>query len=289
MFKNTQTKQRNKQRRIKILTVAGLLLVIALPLGIYGNKASAPPSDADSATVGESGARSADVAGTTTTSRPLKSFTNEQFQALYESLAMPNTERIRYAPVITGDGAADAQIRRIAERRGYVLRSVPVLPIVKTNVAGLDEDDLLQPKAYEAWLLLEKQAKNAKVPLKLNSGYRSIDWQRQYFQQQLQTRGITTASIRNGQADAALDALMGVVAPPGYSRHHTGYTIDLVCQDGSGRAFEFTPCFSWLKANNYAKAKQFGFIPGYPEGVSDQGPEPEPWEYVWVGVDATHE
>jgi len=31
--------------------------------------------------------------------------------------------------------------------------------------------------------------------------------------------------------------------------------------------------------------KRFGFIPSYPENSGKQGPEPEPWEYVWVGED----
>src|SRR5690606_25521512 len=36
---------------------------------------------------------------------------------------------------------------------------------------------------------------------------------------------------------------------------------------------------------NYANAKRFGFIPSYPPDGGKQGPEPEPWEFVWVGVE----
>ncbi len=41
-----------------------------------------------------------------------------------------------------------------------------------------------------------------------------------------------------------------------------------------------------MAADNYRVAKQFGFIPSYPSGAGAQGPEPEPWEYVYVGVKA---
>jgi LAS superfamily LD-carboxypeptidase LdcB len=71
---------------------------------------------------------------------------------------------------------------------------------------------------------------------------------------------------------------------PGYSRHHTGYTIDLWCEDGSS-TFLSSSCYKWISDNNYLKAKQSGWIPSYPAGTDDQGPEPEPWEYVWVGTE----
>ncbi len=280
-------KRRKHKKHVRILTAVGILLLVIVPLGISKNKASAPSTE--QASVSESAATSSSVAGTQTAKTQLKKFSDDEFQSLYESLALPNTELITSSPEITGDTTADAQIVKVAKSRGYSLRSVPVLPIVKTNVPGLDEDDLLQPKAYEAWKRLEAQAKKDGVALKLNSGYRSIDWQRRYFLLQLQSRGITPSSIASGQADAGVSAVMSVVAPPGYSRHHTGYTVDFTCKDGSGKAFEFTSCFDWLSKNNYQIAKQFGWIPSYPDGADNQGPEPEPWEYVWVGTDATYE
>ena len=38
-------------------------------------------------------------------------------------------------------------------------------------------------------------------------------------------------------------------------------------------------------ADNFYNAKRFGFIPSYPDDLNAQGPNPEPWEFVWVGVD----
>lgn len=212
-----------------------------------------------------------------------KFFTGDQFQKLYESLAMPNTQALTQPPAITGNTAADERIRTIAESRGYQLRSVPVLPIVKTNEPQLQGDDLLQQKAYSGWKVLEDMAAKDGIPLKLNSGYRSIEVQRELFLARLRANGGDTARIAAGQADNAIVATLLMTAPPGYSRHHTGYTIDLRC-DGTGASFENTACFQWLSANNYDKAKRAGWVPSYPEGAPDQGPEPEAWEYVWVGL-----
>jgi LAS superfamily LD-carboxypeptidase LdcB len=47
--------------------------------------------------------------------------------------------------------------------------------------------------------------------------------------------------------------------------------------------FEQSVCFGWLSKGNYKNAKSNGWIPSYPDGAKKQGPDPESWEYVWVG------
>lgn len=217
-----------------------------------------------------------------------KFFAGDQFQRLYESLQYPNTQSLQQVPTITGNAAADARIITIAESRGYKLRSVPVLPIVQTNEPRLQSDDLLQPKAYSGWQVLKEMAQKENVPLVLNSGYRSIDYQRTLFVSRLQANGGSVAQIAAGQADDAIVRTLLMTAPPGFSRHHTGYTIDLICQDGSV-SFEKSSCFTWMSANNYDKTKRAGWVPSYPDGGVTQGPEPEPWEYVWVGLNQVME
>ena len=282
----------NKRRKhrfgTKIFMVAGITMLVFVPVAISRSQRDTVPNRA---AIGELSAstEAKAVAGENIQSKSLRQFSGKQFQELYESLAMPNTEHLHAEPIITGNEQADQRIQQIAENRGYTLRSVPVLPIMKTNTPGLSDDDLLQPKAYDDWRKLEKAAQKANIPLKFNSGYRSVEWQRRYFLQQLSARGATIPAIARGHADRIIESVLEVVAPPGYSRHHTGYAIDLICDDGSGRPFEFTKCFTWLSANNYASAKKFGFIPSYPDKTDKQGPEPEPWEYVWVGTDATYQ
>lgn len=215
-----------------------------------------------------------------------KYYAGDQFQRLYESILYPNNQPISSVPSITGDTIADARIRTIAESRGYVLRSVPVLPIVQTKEPRLEDDDLLQPKAYRSWQVLKEQAKASGLNLVLNSGYRSVELQRTMFTDRLRASGINTTDIVSGRYDNQIVQILSLVSPPGYSRHHTGYTVDLACDDGgASKTFKQSKCFKWLSANNYDHAKRSGWVPSYPEGASEQGPEPEPWEYVWLGVD----
>ncbi len=74
------------------------------------------------------------------------------------------------------------------------------------------------------------------------------------------------------------------MAVPGYSKHHTGYAIDVRSSTGSGFAFADTEAYRWLAADNFANAKAFGWVPSYPEGSAPAGPVPEPWEFVWAGT-----
>ncbi len=282
-----QKKKSNKQRRslarpfvivALMLAASGLFLSLA---NNYRNTAlNSPEVNATLSTSITSDA--SQVAGVSDIG--FKYFTGEQFQQLAEDLFYPNTLALDYLPEITGNQSADERIRTIAESRGYQLRHVPVLPIIKTNEPDLGDDDLLQPKAHQAWQLLKNRAKSANVPLALASGYRSIERQRELFMSRLNQNGVNVASIANGSQDTAISNLLSTTAPPGYSRHHTGYALDLACDDGTGRKFKETECFTWLKKDNYKNAKQNGFAPSYPDGADQQGPEPEPWEYVWVGV-----
>lgn len=221
--------------------------------------------------------------------KKLKIFTPEEFRGLFETTAYPNSTPITSPPVITGNTAADERIRKVAEARGYRLRSIPQSPIVKVGDSNLDEDDLLQQKALDAWHNLKAIAKDGKIPLQILSAYRSPELQRAIFNSRLQAYGVTYAQVAAGQADAQVDELLQSTSIPGYSRHHTGYTIDLQCGNDSLEAFEGSICHSWINQNNYENAKKTGWIPSYPEGVKVQGPEPEPWEFVWVGTEVLYE
>ena len=49
-------------------------------------------------------------------------------------------------------------------------------------------------------------------------------------------------------------------------------------------AFAATPAYSWLSDNGFANARAHGWLPSYPDGVANLGPNPEVWEFVWVGT-----
>lgn len=208
----------------------------------------------------------------------LKTYTNEQFVALYNSFAYPNTQDIVTPPSITGNGQADTRIRQLAEARGYKLRSAPVAPPIHIN-----GDFLLQQKALQPLQDLITAAKKLDLPITVTAAFRSVDEQRNLFIERLAAK---PAAIAAGTADADVIETLKTTAPPGYSRHHNGFTIDIACGSVGLYGFLDTPCFAWLSKDNFKNAKEFGWIPSYPGGINSTGPEPEPWEYVWVGRDA---
>ncbi len=215
----------------------------------------------------------------------LRTFTPEQFRDLYNNFAYPNTARIDEASPITGNAEADERIRAVAISRGYQLRSAPV-----TNTfQDVGEGYLLQQRSAQPWLDMKAAAKSDGINLGLTAAYRSADAQRDIFIGRLNALGISYNSLATGGYDAQISQILSMTAIPGYSRHHTGYTIDISCENQPASTFENTTCFEWLKAENYKNAKRFGWIPSYPEGTSKQGPEPESWEYVWVGTETLTE
>lgn len=211
----------------------------------------------------------------------LKTFTAEQFRDLYNNYAWPNTQRIGSNQPITNNSDADAQIRIIAERRGYRLSTAPV----SNTFVNVEKDMFLQQRAAESWTNLKKAAEQDSIFLTLTDGYRSADDQKAIFLSRLDQQGIQISRIASGSENSKLDQLMTITAPPSYSRHHNGYTVDIACDNQPGGMFETSTCFDWISAENYKNAKTHGWIPSYPEGAQGQGPEPEAWEYVWVGVD----
>jgi len=216
-----------------------------------------------------------------------KTFSPNGFRRLSDTFPYADLQPIIAPPRITGHAEADSRIVMIAEGRGYRLRA-DTDPGTLVKVEGR----LLKPQAAEAYTRLREAASKQRIRLGLISGYRSLNYQRRIFLNLLRIettermeREFTLDEIAGGKADAIIDRVLEESSIPGYSKHHSGYALDLT-DNSSGRDFtEFahTRGFEWISANNFLNAKRFGFIPSYPKGVSDQGPEPEPWEYVWVG------
>ncbi|NJK71166.1 M15 family metallopeptidase [Candidatus Gracilibacteria bacterium] len=142
---------------------------------------------------------------------------------------------------------------------------------------------------------MQKAAKEDGVEISIVSGYRSVDNQQDLFASRFEALSRVDNSgqlydaneIVSGKADNTINKVLEQSSVPGYSKHHTGYTIDINQNDGSGDLTSFgnTDAYKWVSANNYFNAKRFGFVPSYPSGAKNVGPEPEPWEYVWVGTE----
>ena len=201
----------------------------------------------------------------------MRRFSGQQFKELLDSVRLPNLVDIADGPAMTGDMQTDERIREIAEDRGYKLQPV---------VASLDElvrveQLLLQPDAARAYAALSAAARQAGNPIALASAYRGFDSQEH----------ILFRHLKAPYTDERIDTALRVVAPPGYSRHQTGYAVDLATADHGINQFRFSEAYAWLAADNFLEAKRHGFIPSYPAGVENQGPNPEPWEFFYVGTD----
>jgi LAS superfamily LD-carboxypeptidase LdcB len=207
----------------------------------------------------------------------LRTFDGNEFRLLYDNFLLPNTEKVGSPPIITGDDIADARIRQLSEARGYRLRTSPSVEL--SAVDGV----LLQEDAQKPWKELQSAAKEFGLTITLTSGFRSVDEQRDLFLSRLQAEGVSASKISNGTSDNVVTNILIKAAAPGYSKHHSGYTIDIKCEGWEFENFKNSKCNDWLVADNYKNAKFYGFIPSYPIGADLQGPDPEAWEYVYVG------
>jgi LAS superfamily LD-carboxypeptidase LdcB len=217
-----------------------------------------------------------------------KSLTGDDIKTILETAVYKNTTSSQQAYQITGDAGADKKIIDIAEKRGYKKRPVAD---EKALVQNGNESQQVDAKAgYDA---LVDAAKADGIRIGLVSAYRSPEDQKGIFlsrlrSESLSSKGVvfTNADIAAGKADDVINTVLESSSISGYSRHHTGYAVDL--SDLSSRKdftqFADTEAFQWISSNNYFNAKRFGFLPSYPDGAKNQGPEPEAWEYTFVGV-----
>jgi len=234
-------------------------------------ESSSNQEDSSSSNLDSSQVSSSKQASTAINSK-YKQFSGSEFHQLYETVSSDysGVTKSTEKPSMTGNIEADKQIQSIAEGRGYKLRAE------STNKK-------IQPVAQEAFNNLKSAAKKeANLNFVLVSGFRSMADQKGIF---LSTLGssYSPTQIANGEADKRINEILNTRSIPGYSRHHTGYTADFGCNSDNLVNFKTTACYTWISKNNYENAKRFGLIPSYPAGAVNQGPNPEEWEYVWVG------
>ncbi len=211
-----------------------------------------------------------------------KKYSGLDFQDIYENTKYDKVIQDNTKPAIFIEETQQAKnvnkhIQAIAENRGYKRR----LQAIESELIPVD-GQRLQSESRDAWLLLKQNAKKEGINLILVSGYRSVMDQKNLFINDLAPT-YNPENILNGSVDIALNNIMDTRSIPGYSRHHTGYTMDFGCDSGELLTFKETACYDWIKKNNFAQAKKVGLIPSYPAGVPKQGPKPEEWEFVWVG------
>jgi zinc D-Ala-D-Ala carboxypeptidase len=133
------------------------------------------------------------------------------------------------------------------------------------EVGADGRDHLLVPAAAEAWRNLKAAALGDGVSLFIVSAFRSIDRQTEIVRRKL-------------EAGTAVEEILTVCAPPGFSEHHTGRAIDLSTPGSRALEVEFdqTAAFAWLNAH----AAEFRYYLSYPIG-NQCGYQYEPWHWCF--------
>lgn len=180
---------------------------------------------------------------------------------------------------IYNNKTVDDYLKNIAESLGYQKRI-----FADENELVYFENVITRVEVRDAYKKMRDEMKEQGILLHFVSGYRNSISQRSIFKRKASIDGIE--NIPTGLYDPAIYKTLAVSALPGYSKHHSGYAVDFGCgNDYLVYQFAETNCYEWMSANNFENTKRFGFIPSYPEGVENQGPNPEPWEFVWIGVE----
>ena len=122
----------------------------------------------------------------------------------------------------------------------------------------------LRRSAAEALVDQAESARRDGIRILANSAYRSVETQRGLIQKRL-------------DAGRVFEEITWGVAPPGYSEHMLGATVDLTL----GGAYAKNPAYLWMARH----AWEFGFVETYPRDPSRRFPW-EPWHWTWRGTDS---
>ena len=137
----------------------------------------------------------------------------------------------------------------------------------------------LQTVACDAFLEMQKAAAADGVTVWMQSGYRSVSYQKKLYDNKTQyyrNKGLSEAAAREKAA--------AIVNPPGCSEHNCGLAADLNSPEHTtlDTGFADTAAFRWLCEN----AEQYGFILRYPQDrQAATGIVFEPWHWRYVGVE----
>ena len=166
--------------------------------------------------------------------------------------------RMHHNDLLQNLGITDAMI---LSRGLFRYAEASTLELAERNDEG--REFFLAPVAAQAWRAMKAAAVVEGVPMELVSAHRSV------------ARQVEIISARLATGMPITEILM-LVAPPGYSEHHTGNAVDIASNaaDALEEIFELSPTFTWL--SEYAA--DFGFTLSYPRGNA-LGYAYEPWHW----------
>lgn len=161
----------------------------------------------------------------------------------------------------------------------FVNNDNPLPDDYKVDTAVVYSSYELEARCAEYAKRMLADAAAAGCGIKVISGYRSIDYQKMLFSNDMQRY------INQGKTESEAYAITAQnIAIPGKSEHNLGLAMDVANIDWQGEIteeFENTPEFEWLNENCW----KYGFILRYPKDkVSVTEFVYEPWHYRFVGL-----
>jgi LAS superfamily LD-carboxypeptidase LdcB len=217
--------------------------------------------------------------------KKIKVFTAAQFLAISDEITTiprPTWNKTIIAPEV------DKILYDAALKRGYKYR----VEADVSKLTGVLETDI----NIEAKVELDKLISNGQRDghdFKIASGYRNPDLQKVVFTSRLDNaclsilgRDCSLDDFKTGKADSSIEEVLKTSSVPTLSKHHTGLTADInEVNGGALTEFKYTKSYLYLSSDNFFNAKRFGFVPSYPTGGQNMGPDPEEWEFIYVGIE----
>lgn len=157
--------------------------------------------------------------------------------------------------------------------------------IPQKDLGKLSNGYLVDQRIVSAYEKLADAAKAAGHPLVMVSAYRSVAYQEEIF-----NANVNTLMSQGHTKEEAIRITKLTFTEPGYSEHHTGLAVDVVdqywYQNHTGEllneGFGDTEGGKWLQAH----AREYGFIIRYPKGKhAITQIDYEPWHLRYVGVE----
>ena len=151
------------------------------------------------------------------------------------------------------------------------------------ELANIDDAHQVDARVLEPLQNMLKAASDEGYSLYVCSAYRSVDRQKELFNESM----IDYVNQGMTYYEAAIETAKSI-AWPGESEHATGLAMDIVSSDYAGLDEKQgeTDDQKWLMEHCY----EYGFILRYPKDKSeDTGIIYEPWHYRYVGKEAAQE
>lgn len=149
------------------------------------------------------------------------------------------------------------------------------------NLTSLANGQQLDEKVYPYYVQLSEAARQAGYTLLAISGYRSVA-----YQQELLNNDIQSYLNQGYSQEEAKKKALEYMTEPGTSEHHTGLAIDVLEQTWYEKGNTLETGFGETKAGKWLaqNAATYGFIIRYPKGKEKvTGIQYEPWHLRFVG------